>query len=259
MNYLKKIIYTQFIPFLGKINRNRNNYINVIYYHDIVDSEGHTYMKTPYDIFKRHMEFISSKNIPTYTFEELDNDFCKRNNKNGLLITFDDGWVSNYSMIFELMKSLGLKYNIFLAVGKIGTDPQYLTWDQVREMKASGIVGFGAHTFNHVNMSIYEQVDVKHEIHDANRMIKEETGINVKDFCFPYGAYSQASIDGLIAEKAYERIYTSDLNYSYPYNNTIIFGRNGISCTESDSVFKNKVYGYFNVFSSITKMLRKIC
>lgn len=259
MNFVKQIIYSRLIPLIGKINNYRNKYINVIYYHDIVPSKGQTYMRTPFDIFKRQMEFIFSKKIPTYTFEELDNEFCKRSNSKGVLITFDDGWVSNYTMIFDMMKSLGLKYNIFLAVGKIGNDPEYLTWDQVRKMKGSGIVGFGAHTYNHVNMSSCNGINMTHEIHDANRKIEEETGIIVKDFCFPYGAYSMGSIDAIIAENAYDRIYTSDLNYSYPQKGTIIFGRNGISCAESDNVFKNKLYGYFNIFSKLTKKLRKTC
>lgn len=256
MNVVKKLIYSQIIPLIGKISSYRNRYINVIYYHDIVPGKGESFMRTPIELFERQMKFISSKNIPTYTFNEIDNNFCEENRRNGLLITFDDGWLSNYSVIFDMMKSLGIKYNIFLSVGKIGNDPEYLNWDHVREMMESGIVGIGAHTHNHVNMSSCKGVDLNHEIHDANLKIEEETGFKVKDFCFPYGAYSIDSIDAVIAENSYDRIYTSDLNYSYPRKNTIIFGRNGISCAESFCDFKNKVYGNFNVYSSLTKMLR---
>lgn len=203
------------------------------------------------------MAFIAQKGIKTYTFDELTNSTCKTNRKGSILITFDDGWKSNYTLIFNFMKSMGLKYNIFLEVAKIGVDPDYLTWDQIREMHQSGIVGFGAHTYSHCNMQSLDGIDLNNEIHKANNIIHQHLAIDVKDFCFPYGAYSIDSINRIIAEGAYDRIYTSDLRYTKETDNVIIFGRNGISCNESDAVFKHKLNGYYNVFASLTQLCRK--
>ena len=257
MNFLKKIIYCNVIPTIGVCLRGKNKFINVIYYHDIVDGEGMSFMKTPIELYKQQMEFIARKGLKTYTFDELTNPKCQQQRKGGILITFDDGWESNYSMIFNFMKSLGLKYNIFLAVEKIGVDPDYLTWEQVREMHRSGIVGFGAHTFTHCNMESLDEIDLDREIHHANDIIKENLGIEAKDFCFPYGAYSSASINSIIAENVYDRIYTSDLNYTTDRNGILIFGRNGINCNESMAVFKNKLNGNYNVFNTLTHPCRK--
>lgn len=256
MNFAKKFIYCNVIPFIGRLNTRKNRYLNVIYYHDIVDKGGDSFMRTPVELYKRQMEYIKEKGIKTYTFDELDNNKCSRRVNDGVLITFDDGWISNYTMIFEYMKSLGLKYNIFLAVNKIGKDPEYLTWEQINEMHNSGFVGFGAHTYTHCNMKSLENIDLGIEIHKANEEILSYTRIKVKDFCFPFGAYSEDSINRIIAENVYDRIYTSDLRYSYPKGPVLIFGRNGISCNEPFMVFKNKLNGYFNIFNSLTKSCR---
>ena len=114
MNRIKRMVYNHVIPFVGKMCRSRNRYVNIIYYHDIVDGEGHSYMYTSYDLFKRQMEFIAQNGYKTLRFDDLDNETLKYDSKT-VLIAFDDGWQSNYSKIYELMKSIGLKYNIFLS------------------------------------------------------------------------------------------------------------------------------------------------
>ena len=49
------------------------------------------------------------------------------------------------------MKRLGLKFNV-LEVGAIDKNSNYLTWDMINMMK-SGLVDFGAHTYNHVYLT----------------------------------------------------------------------------------------------------------
>lgn len=184
MNKVNHYIYSHIIPILGNLAIQRNKYINVIYYHDIVESGAFTFMRTDSNVFRKHMECISSNGFKTFTFNDLNND---PNNlifkPNHLLISFDDGWKSNYK-ILPLMKRLGLKYNVFLEVARIGNDPDYLTWDEIREMHESGMVGFGAHTLNHVNMSSIDGYDFNEETIRANEIIKREIGYQPKDFCF---------------------------------------------------------------------------
>lgn len=259
MNVIKKIIYSDLIPLIGRTFKSHNKYVNVIYYHDIVakDCDGETYMRTPYNLFKAQMEYIKSKGYETLRFDDLTNSKCREKNNRGILICFDDGWKSNYTMIFDLMKSLGLKYNIFLAAGKIGNDPEYLSWNDVNVMHKSGLVGFGAHTYTHANLADLSDKNLKHEINDANELIHHSLGIEVNDFCFPYGAHSPETLKYFVDNHPYDRIYTSDMDYSREKSGVIVFGRNGISCTESMSVFRNKLRGNYNVMSSLLRIFKR--
>lgn len=252
MNPLKKLIYNYGIPLLGCMFRGNNKLVNVIYYHDIVKGVGYSFMRTNIDIFKRQMMYIASHGYKTLRFDELNDETIKYNPKT-VVIAFDDGWKSNYTEIYDLMKSLGIKYNIYLAVKEIGINPDYLTWEQVRLMHEEGSVGFGAHTYTHPDMSDISKIDPAVEFDMADKVFEEQLGYKPLDFCYPFGSYSEESNDYIVKNTKYIRIYTSRMMYSYLQDGKVIFGRNGISNDEPFSVFKAKLNGYFNIWKTIIR------
>lgn len=249
MNLIKTMVFNNGVPMVGRLFRRKNKYINVIYYHDIVQGKGYGSQKTNIDIFKKHIQYLKDKGYRTYTFDELENN-VEYSNKS-VLITFDDGWRSNYTEIFSFMKEMKIKYNIYLEVGNVGNNEEYLTWDMIREMHTSGFVGFGAHTFTHPDMSDISKIDVNLEFEKANKKITEETGIIPKDFCYPFGKWSEASNKYIIENTDYERIYTSSMMFSYEQEGKIVFGRSSINGERPLKVFVNMVKGNYNVFSDL--------
>lgn len=250
MNVFKKLIYNA-VPLIGRIFLKRNHFVNVIYYHDVVKGEGHSFMQVNYDLFKRQMEYIAAKGYRTLRFDDLRSDRDESFEAGKVLIAFDDGWVSNYTEIYSLMKSLGLKYNVFLTMGKIGNDPQYLTWDMVRLMHEEGLVGFGVHSYSHPDMTDLRTVNVEQEFAVSDRIFMHELGYEPLDFCYPFGRYSGQTNNYITAHTSYRRIYTSRMMYSYRNNGRLIMGRSGISNDEPFHIFRAKLKGYFNVWSKL--------
>lgn len=234
------------IASFGRLFVCRNKYVNVIYYHDIVEGPGFSKMRTNIDVFKSQMQYLYDHGYRTLTFDELSSLENLKFSKKTVLIAFDDGWRSNYDAIFSFMKEKGIKYNIFLTAGEIGKNPEYLDWPQVREMHESGMVGFGAHTYTHPSMKDIKAIDWHREIEQANETISCEIGITPLDFCYPFGYYSEQSNVEIETKSSYQRIYTSEQMYSYKQNGKIIFGRNGIDNDDSLTVFFNKLAGYAN-------------
>ena len=103
MNIVKKFVYQKVVPVVGTLLKSKNKYINVIYYHDIIEGEGNGAQQTNIQAFKKQMEYIASNGYKTVTFDDLENGADISFNEKYVLITFDDGWLSNYS-IFEFMK-----------------------------------------------------------------------------------------------------------------------------------------------------------
>ena len=251
MNTLKRIVYEYGIPLIGRAFNYKNRYINVIYYHDIVQGDGKSFQRTNISVFKRQMEYIASHEYKTFRFDDLKDDDSYGDKK--IVIAFDDGWKSNFTEIYDYMKSLGLKYNVYLAINEIGKNPDYLTWEQVRQMHFEGFVGFGAHTFSHPDMSDISKIDPKIEFGKADAIFETQLGYKPVDFCYPYGKYSESSNEYITKNLSYKRIYTSRYMYTYLQNGKLIFGRCGISNDESLFVFKAKLKGYFNVWSKLFK------
>lgn len=248
MNCLKKIFYENAIPSIGYLFRCKNKFVNIIYYHDIVKGDGQSFMRTNIDVFERQMEYIASHGYKTIRFDELNDESIKYNPKS-VVIAFDDGWKSNYTEIYDFMKSLGIKYNIYLAVKEIGVNPDYLSWEQIRQMHEEGLVGFGVHTYTHPDMSDISKINPEVEFDKADKVFEEQLGYKPLDFCYPFGNYSVESNEYIVKNTGYQRLYTSRMMYSYMQNGKVIFGRNGISNDESFGVFKAKLKGYFNVWS----------
>lgn len=253
MNPIKRLAYNYFIPFIGKLCNGKNKFVNVIYYHDIVKGEGQSFMQTNIELFKRQMQYIAGNGYKTLRFDELNNQDNLKFEKKKVVIAFDDGWLSNYTEIFEFMKSLGIKYNIYLTIGEIGKNPDYLTWNLVRKMYDSGLVGFGVHTFTHPHVADMAGIDPQLEFVKANEVFRKELGYEPLDFCYPYGDCSEKAHEYLTIQTNYQRVYTSTMMYSYEQNGRIIFGRNGISNDETFGVFKAKLDGYFNVWKNIIR------
>lgn len=251
MKSLKRFVYSNIVPVISAILKYKNKYINVIYYHDIVTGDGGGAQQTNIDVFKKHMEYIAENRYKTVTFDEIENGADIAFNDKCVLITFDDGWLSNYTEIFEFMKEKNIKYNIFLAVGEISNNPQYLTWDMIREMHKSSLVGFGAHTYSHVSMRDIKTIDIQKEIEDANNKIFNELNYYPVDFCYPYGHFSQESNDFLLSNTKYKRIYTSEHDFSYATKGKIIFGRSSINNNEPFKTFVHKLNGKYNAFNTI--------
>ena len=65
-----------------------------------------------------------------------------------------------------------------------------MNWDEAREMQASGLVSFGAHTANHV---ILDQVTAPHaeeEIVQSQKDIEQNLGISPEFFAYPNGNFT---------------------------------------------------------------------
>lgn len=247
MNPLKKFAYENLIPLFGFFNSKKNRFAQMIYYHDVTRGDGNSFMQINKEKFISQMEYIKKKGIKTLLFEDLNQN--PEFQKNSVLIAFDDGWVSNYTEIFEYMKENNIKYNIFLAAGLIGTDKNYLTEEMVREMAESGIVSFGAHTFDHVTLEDISALDTARQFDLTNKKISEWTGKETLDLCFPKGIYTKESLQDMLKSSPYTRLWTSKPQYSQEIDGKIVFGRAAISNDEPFRVFKNKLKGYYNCFS----------
>ena len=70
-----------------------------------------------------------------------------------ILITFDDGYRSNYDLVYPILQEYGVKacISIIVLMPDLPTD-NFCTWNQLREMTASGLVEIGSHSYRLHNL-----------------------------------------------------------------------------------------------------------
>jgi peptidoglycan/xylan/chitin deacetylase (PgdA/CDA1 family) len=67
------------------------------------------------------------------------------------VLTVDDGHISVFTVLFPLIRKHGIPVTLFIYPSAISNASYAMTWDQLREMRASGLVDVQSHTYWHPN------------------------------------------------------------------------------------------------------------
>ncbi|MEA4920433.1 MAG: polysaccharide deacetylase family protein [Clostridiaceae bacterium] len=148
---------------------NDSNYtrnVPVLMYHHITDNVRSSSEVTP-DTFRSHMEALKTAGYTTISAKQMI-DFVESGTplpEKPVLITLDDGYLSNYEIAYPVLKELSMKAVIFTIGASIGKstykDTTYpitphFTYEQAIEMKNSGVIEIQSHTYDMHQSAPYE-------------------------------------------------------------------------------------------------------
>lgn len=173
--YRKTLYYTGLTKVLKKINKNK---VKVLMYHSI---QGPKFLPKNLIVlkknFEKHIRYLKKNyNIITWT------DFVlKKYKQNSILITFDDGFMDNYTYAFPILK----RYNVPAIIFRIGETSKRINWLHklyylAYKDKTKTINRFNELTNNNFN-KMHECVDfVKYNVKDKNKLMKNFEEVEIK-------------------------------------------------------------------------------
>ena len=126
-----------------------------------------------------------------------------------VLITFDDGYVDNYTQAYPILKKYNLKATIFVVTGFLSKRKGYLTWDQLREMEQHGI-SIQSHTVTHAPLPELPDERIREELVESKKHAERELGHPVEFIAYPTGVH-----DLHIAQLAKEAGYKGGFTVKY--------------------------------------------
>lgn len=123
----------------------------LMYHHIVADDEPVNAMTVTARRFESDMRWLQEAGYTTVLPRELAAGSPLP--KKAVLITFDDGYASNYQYAFPILQALHMKAAIAV-VGRLADadDPLYLNWEMCREMDRSGLVEIGSHSYDLHNL-----------------------------------------------------------------------------------------------------------
>lgn len=124
-----------------------------------------------------------------------------------VILTFDDGYVDNYTELFPILKKYKAKATIFLVADYIDR-PGFLSKEQIREMSSSGLVSFQSHTKTHRDLTTLSNADVRTEFRYSKYVISQITGKPVTAISYPEGQYTDRMTK--IVREYFTRAYSTD-------------------------------------------------
>lgn len=185
----------------------------VLMYHHVESPElalanKRTGLNVPPDTFRKQMEYLKAKGYISITPNDLINFFDNgvRLPNKAILLTFDDGYVDNGDNAFPILRDNGFKATIYLPTGLM-ENYDYLTWAKINEMKISGVINFGNHTWSHRNVG-GNKATVTKEISTADTQLADHGLNEVKTFAYPYGIETSFA-EKLLSSMGYKLAFTT--------------------------------------------------
>lgn len=164
--------------------------IPILMYHSIGINPSSTLFVPP-KVFHKQMDHLKNAGYHTMTFKDLISwKTGEMIPDKPILITFDDGYLDNYKIVYPFLKKLQMKATIFTTSDFIGF-PNHLNWDQIKEMERSGCIEIGAHTRRHSELTTNTPLQLVDEIWGAKQKMEKRLGHPVIAFAYPSGKFNQ--------------------------------------------------------------------
>lgn len=156
--------------------------------------------------------------------------------KRAVVITMDDGYKSVYQYAFPVLRRLGFPATVFVYSDYVGAR-EGLTWKEMQEMTASGLVDIQPHSKTHSNLGFAqpgeEESDYQHRLQAETQTplndISKNLSIPVHTFAYPYGDTNKDVIEQL-KQRDYRLAVTvqpgNNAAFAYPYmlQRSMVFG-----------------------------------
>ena len=176
--------------------------VSVLMYHMIGDEQGNAAIMTEANL-RIQMNYLRDHGYHPITMQELYDYVTKGAPlpEKPVCITFDDGYLDSYTIVYPMMKEYGFPWTLFLITDDVGKPYNRMTWDQLKEMANSHAVTIASHTLSHPKLhNLATRAEKEKEIVEANKALKYQLGIDNVWLAYPYGDYDDEVID--ICKKA---------------------------------------------------------
>jgi len=234
-------------------------------YHSVHPNPGRAAVSP--EAFRRQITFIK-KNYAIRRLSEIDNILLNEElSDRTVVITFDDGHLDFMEFAFPVLKELGVPCMIFVPTRHIAeinhSQETMMNGSHFRYLAHQELIGFGSHTVDHVNLRQAPRREIERQTIESKMQLEDLVQYPVKDFAYPYGAYS-LEIKEILQAAGYERAVSTRWGTLNSYQERMALRRIFFEETDQDSDLRAKIEGDYDWFAlleaagSILEMFRMI-
>lgn len=206
------------------------NSVPVLNYHQINDVDDNALTVKVKD-FEDQMRYLYENGYTAITPKEMTEAF--KNNaslpEKPIIITFDDGYKDNYENAYPILKKYNLKATIFVITDYVSLYPNYITWDEAKEMQKSGVINLESHTMDHLNLLKIDKNEALFQLSNSKYWLEAHLKKPVEFVAYPEGDYNE-EIKSMLKDLKYEGAFTvnyglvSNQSDAYEMSRVAIFG-----------------------------------
>lgn len=234
---LKEILYAgkKILPSRG---------VSVLMYHSVGDNKE--FFTVSPGVFEREIKYLTDHNYRIIPLSQLVASLKEHAPipTHTVVLTFDDGYADNYSEVFPVLRRYHVPASIFISTSFVGgtrtvrrgTLPM-LSWEQIREMKDSGLIEFFPHTHTHPKLTNISSAEAEREIRESRDILQKQLGVSADLFAYPYGFFN-AEIISQVKNAGFRGACTVQSGIVTARTDSLLIPRNSIDSHVTFSMFK---------------------
>lgn len=247
--------------------------VAILTYHKItnIDFGVDAFWSVPPSLFARHMAHLAEEGFKVLALQELLDGISGTVEIPGncVVLTFDDGYANIFRHAFPILKKYGFPAAVFLTGHYTGGENLYwwdreivesrselyeelrtLNWDEIEEMKSSGLITFGSHSMSHDHLARLSRQRIEYELRESREYLEKRLNQPVRFFAYPGGirAYGDISdeTDLLLIKTGYQLACTSETGRNGLQENRYALKRIGLGRNDSTPLFRAKLIGGYD-------------
>ncbi len=209
--------------------------VPVLNYHQ-VNNLHHSALTMKEAHFEQQMKYLSNNGYTSIRLDQLY-DYLSENKplpEKPVLITFDDGYIDNYTKAFPILKKYKMKATLFMITDSIGASG-FVTANQLKEMQAGGI-DIESHTVSHRPVFTLKDSELRLELHRSRKDLETLLGRPVRYIAYP-GGFTNEKTATIAKEEGYRMGFTVETGFVKSSSNLDLYALPRLPIFEGDSSF----------------------
>jgi len=259
--YVFNIIYSSRIWKLKKFFSSNEN-VTILMYHELTDKE----------LFKKQMAYIKNN----YSVIGLECYIKSKKNQtkdipnSSIIITFDDGCESIYSIAMPVLNRLKIRATVFIAPdllrdNYIKTKFKIMSLEQLQNLSKSEFIDIGGHTLSHIDLGKAQYDEANKEIVDGKKVLEKIVSKEIITFAYPIGKKSNYNSDiiDIVKNNGFIGAVTTNCfkNVNIKEDSIYELNRIGIAADDTFQIFVLKINRFYpyKIIRYIAKIKSLIC
>ena len=179
----------------------------------------------------------------------------------GVAITFDDGYLDNYTNAVPVLLELDLPATFFVVAGRVGgvldhdtnrDSSTLMSWQNIQDLQKARFE-IGCHTKTHPRLAGLDRDAQNDEIAGAKGLLEQQLGREVASFAYPFGSradYNDLSV-AIAREAGYRQAASNRYGVNTPRTNRFDLRRIWVDRSDTFNTFKAKVDGRLDVLAAL--------
>jgi peptidoglycan/xylan/chitin deacetylase (PgdA/CDA1 family) len=171
-------------------------------------------------VFESHLKYLKDHGFRILPLRDVVEQYMgkgRRADSPIAALTADDGHISVYTDALPLLKKYRVPMTLFIYPSAISNASYAMTWNQLRELKTSGLFDFESHTYWHPNFKKerarlqtpdYEKL-VATQLRKSKEVLERQLSHPVKMLAWPFGIYDPL-LEARAAEAGYSAAFSID-------------------------------------------------